>query len=89
MRKGVIHSASEGPPINNNLRQALCGCLPHRSPPSLRRGFPRLIEKSSQLWERRAVEDAMPGEEGGAVELECQECCKGWLRPGGGWELCR
>jgi hypothetical protein len=34
--------------------------------PSQVLGFPRLIEKSSQLWKGRAVEDALPGEEGGA-----------------------
>jgi hypothetical protein len=43
---------------------------------SLRTGFPRLIETLSQLWEGRAVEDALPAEEGGAVKLECQECSK-------------
>jgi hypothetical protein len=57
-------------------------------PPSLGIGFPRLKEKSSQLWKGRAVEDALPGKEGGAVELECQECGKEWLRPAGGWEQC-
>jgi hypothetical protein len=36
-------------------------------PPSLGTGFPRLKEKLSQLWKGRAVEDALPGEEGGAV----------------------
>ncbi len=46
----------------------------HIGPPSLESGFPRLIEKLSQLWKGRAVEDAPPGEEGGAVKLECQEC---------------
>ncbi len=46
----------------------------HIRPPSLETGFPRLIEKFSQLWKGRAVEDALPGEEGGAVKLECQEC---------------
>ncbi len=35
-------------------------------PLSLGTGFPRLIEKLSQLWKGRAVEDALPGEE---VEL--------------------
>jgi hypothetical protein len=61
----------------------------HIGPPSLGTGFPRLIEKSSQLWKGRAIEDALPGEEGGAVELECQECGKEWLGPAGGWEQCR
>ncbi len=60
--------------------------LPHRSPPSLGTGFPRLIEKLSQLWKGRAVADALPGEEGGAVKLEFQECGKEWLRPAEGWE---
>jgi hypothetical protein len=45
-------------------------------PPSLGTGFPRLTEKLSQLWKGRAVEDALPGEEGGAVKLEWQECGK-------------
>jgi hypothetical protein len=35
----------------------------------------------SQLWKGRAVEDVLPGEEGGAVELECWECGKVWLKP--------
>ncbi len=52
-------------------------------PPSLGTGFSRLIEKLSQLWKERAVEDALQGEEGGAVKLECQECGKKWLRPMG------
>jgi hypothetical protein len=43
----------------------------HIVPPSLGTGFPRLIEKISQLW--KAVEDALPGEEGGAVKLVCQD----------------
>jgi hypothetical protein len=45
----------------------------HIGPPSLGTGFPRLIEKISQRWKGRAVEDALPGEEGGAVKLECQD----------------
>jgi hypothetical protein len=57
-------------------------------PPSLETGFPRLIEKLSQLWKGRAVEDALPGEEGGAVKLGCQECGKEWLRTAGDWEQC-
>ncbi len=69
-RKGVIHYTREGPPIHSNLGRAFYGCLPHRFPPSLRTGLPRLI-KSSQLWKGRAVEDALPREEGGAVELDC------------------
>jgi hypothetical protein len=34
------------------------------------------MEKLSQLLKGRAVEDAMLGEEGGAVKLECSECAK-------------
>ncbi len=60
----------------------------HMGPPRLGTGFPQLIEKLSQLWKGRAVEDALPGEEGGAVKLECPECGKEWLRPAGGWEQC-
>jgi hypothetical protein len=60
---------------------------PHRS--SLRTGFPRLIGKLIQLWKGKAVEDALPGEEGGAVKLECQECSKELLIPAGGWECMR
>jgi hypothetical protein len=37
-----------------------------------------VIEKLSQLWKGRAVEDALPGEEGGAVKLDCQECGEQW-----------
>ncbi len=57
-------------------------------PPSLGTEFPRLIEQLSQLWKGRTVEDALLGEEGGAVKLECEECGKEWLRPAGGWEQC-
>ncbi len=39
--------------------------------------------KFSQIWKGRAVEEALLGEEGGAVKLECQECGKEWLRPAG------
>ncbi len=60
--------------------------LPHRSPSSLGIGFPRLIEKLSKLRKGRAVADALPGEEGGAVKFEFQECGKEWLRPAGDWE---
>jgi hypothetical protein len=72
----VFHYASEGPPIFNNLGQALCACATHRPPPpprTLGPAFPRLIEKLSQLWKGRV---ALPGEEGGAVKLEGQECGK-------------
>jgi hypothetical protein len=31
---------------------------------------------ASQLWIGGSVRDAMPGEEGGAVKLMCQECGK-------------
>ncbi len=55
--------------------------------PSLGTGFPRLIKKS-QLWKGRAVEDALPGEEGGAVEPEYQECSKEWPIPAWDWEQC-
>ncbi len=34
-------------------------------------GFPTLIEKLSELWKGRAVEDALLGREGEAVKLEC------------------
>jgi hypothetical protein len=51
---------------------------PHSSPPSLGTGFPRLIEKFSQLWKGRAVDDALREEECGAVNLVCQECGKEW-----------
>ncbi len=57
-------------------------------PPSLGTGFPRLIEKLSQLRKGRAVEEALPGEEGGAVKLECQDCCKECIRPAGCWVQC-
>ncbi len=60
----------------------------HIGPPSLGTRFPRLIKKLSQLLKGRGVEDALPGEEGGAVELECRECDKWWLRRAGGWEQC-
>ncbi len=36
--------------------------------------------------ERRAVDDALPGEENRAGKFECQECGKEWLRPVGGWD---
>jgi hypothetical protein len=88
-RKGIIHSTSEGPTVHSNLGWALRGRPPHRSPPSLGTGFPRLVKKLSQLWKGRAVEDALPGEEGGAVKLKCQECGKEWLGPAGDWEQWR
>jgi hypothetical protein len=40
-------------------------------PLSLGTGFPRLIEKFSQFWKGRSVEDALFQEEGVAVKLEC------------------
>jgi hypothetical protein len=43
----------------------------HMGPPSLGTLFSRLIEKLSQLRKGRVVEDALPGEEGGAMKLEC------------------
>ncbi len=57
-------------------------------PPSFGTRFPRLTEKLSPLLKERAVEDALLGEEGEAVKLECQEYGKEWLRPAGGWEQC-
>ncbi len=42
-----------------------------------------MIETLSQLWKGRAVEDALPGEEGGVVKLDCQKCGKQWLKPAG------
>jgi hypothetical protein len=46
---------------------------------SLATRFPRPIEKLSQLWRGRAVEDALLGEEGGAVKHEWPRCSKEWL----------
>jgi hypothetical protein len=56
-------------------------------PPSLGTGFLKLIEKLSQLWKGKSVEDVLEGEECGAVKLECQKYGKEELRPAaGGWE---
>jgi hypothetical protein len=61
----------------------------HIGPPKSWNRVSKTDREVSQLWKGRAVEDALPGEEGGAVKLECQECGKEWLRPAGGWEQCR
>jgi hypothetical protein len=46
----------------------------HIGPPKSWNRDPKTDREVSQLWKGRAVEDALPEEEGGAVKLECQEC---------------
>jgi hypothetical protein len=60
----------------------------HIGPPKSWNRVSKTDREVSQLWKGRAEEDALPGEEGGAVKLECQECGKEWLRPARGWEQC-
>jgi hypothetical protein len=60
----------------------------HIGPPKSWNRVSKTDEEVVIALERRAVEDALVGEEGGAVKLECQKCGKDQLRPAGGWEQC-
>jgi hypothetical protein len=59
----------------------LCVAVRHIGPSKSWNRVSKTDREVITALERKGSSDALPGEEGAAVELKCQKCGKEWLEP--------